>query len=97
MYTDGNFYYVCSDWNEESSYYIGTLPKENWAQAREILQNSPSVDERKRAAESPPLEDPTNTPSVDSQQQPARDAMPEVPDAEPTPSGNLDTDDEKDA
>ena len=47
VYTDGGFYDVCSGWSEERSCCIGTIFKENWDRAREILENAPSVDERK--------------------------------------------------
>ena len=50
VYTDEDFYYVCSGWDEEGRYYIGTISKENWDRAREILQSAPTVDDRQRRA-----------------------------------------------
>ncbi|RKI69746.1 M56 family metallopeptidase [bacterium 1xD42-67] len=47
--TDEGFYYVCFGDMKEGGYYIGTISKENWDRARELLENAPSVDDRQHA------------------------------------------------
>lgn len=51
VYLDEDCFYVCSGDNQEG-YYIGTISSENWENARQILQNAPTVDDRQRTAAS---------------------------------------------
>ena len=51
VYLDEDCFYVCSGDNQEG-YYIGTISSENCENARQILQNAPTVDDRQRTAAS---------------------------------------------